>query len=421
MEPDRVDGHRLADEAGISLVEVLVTVVLLGIVMGAMARSLTVSLISAQGQESQVRATALLQESLEQVVGVRWDEAALCQSAADARFSGGSYTYPDGTVETLVVLDDDDETCTQAGGPPIVPFATVGRDGTSYDVETVVTWSDDPLDDESGSDPNSAQDVKHVQVTVTWEQRGEARSVVNETYRAPGGYEQRIQTQVDHAGTQTLTYLDWDPSTPQWTMTTTYLRLWTQTPQSGVTVSWVRADDTAVGPLAMSNVGSDGVTWQLEIPDGSPDQAINNLANGETIFTFASTDAATAEVTITFDRGLFVIQQPEHEVTSRTYPSEIVVDDGVTCDFSLGVVVRGALSSDLVDASWSAGPSPTALVSTASSSTGATFETSFDDATGFTAGTTTTLTVSVERIADGHIITESVDIPVRELGEDESC
>lgn len=409
--------HRLVDdEAGISLVEVLVAIVILGVVLGAMARTLTTSLIGVQLQERQVQATALMQETLEQVNGVEWEDAGLCESAAQAHFGTPStYVYPDGPEEDVVVLADSDATC--AGTPLLVPERTVTREGVPYVVETVVTWSDDPGDDVSGTDPNSPQDVKHVLVAVSWDQRGENLSVENQTYIAPNALEQPVRTQVEHTTGFTYTYLTTADSL---TKTDVYLRAFTVTPQSGITVTWTKADGTSVGPQAMVNSSGDGLTWQLLIPNGSPEYTINHLPNGETLFTFTAEDAATADTTVVLDRGLFLFEPSGHVVTSSTLPSTIRVKDGVACTFDLRLTVQGALTSDLVSANWTNGPTETALTAIGSTATGATFEATFSGATGFAAGTTD-LTIDAVRIADSHVATLTDSIAVVALGEDETC
>jgi type II secretory pathway pseudopilin PulG len=407
---------RLRDEDGISLVEMLIAIVLLGVVMGAMARSLTTSLFGVQGQERVVQATAQMQESLEQVNGVVWEDAGLCESDVDAHFGGTTYTHADGTTEPIVVLDDDHSSCT--GTPLLVPERTVTRQGVDYTVATVVTWTDDDLDnDGTGTDPNSTQDTKHVLVTITWEHRGEPRSASNETFLAPNALEQPLRTRVEHDSGETFTYLR---TADNLTLTDVYLRAFSVVPQSGITVTWARQDGSSVGPQPMIDVSGDGTEWELLIPNGSPEFTINKLPNGETLFRFAATDAASGSTATVLDRGLFIVEQVGHEFTSQTLPASIRVKDGVACSFTLETTIRGALSSDLVSATWTNGPDETALSSVSSSSTGGTFRAVFTGETGF-AGGSTDLTIGAVRIADGHVVELVRTLPVEELEAEQTC
>lgn len=393
----------------------LIAIVLLGVVLGAMARSLTTALFGVQGQEQQVQATAQLQESMEQVHGVAWERAGLCKSAAQTHFGGTTYTHADGTIEDLVVLDDSHEAC--SGTPLIAPTRSLTRQGVDYTVETVISWTDDPSDDVSGTDPNSPQDLKHVLVTVSWESRGEAHRVSNETYLAPNALEQPIQTEIDHTNGQTYTYLT---TSNNLTQTDVYLRAFTVLPQSGINVTWARQDGSSVGPQAMVDVSTDGTEWQLLIPNGSPEFSINQLPNGETLFRFTATDAATGTSSEVLDRGLFLIEQGGHAMTTWSLPDSIRVKDGVACTFELAVTIRGALASDLVSATWSNGPSESALETVSTTSTGASFQARFAGESTFAAGTTD-LTISGIRIADGHVAQLVETLPVVELEPEQTC
>lgn len=401
---------RLAEEEGISLVEMLVAIFVLAIVMGAMANALTSALFSSQGQERHVQATAQLQQSIEQANGVAWEDAGLCESAAVAHFGGSTYTHADGTTEAIVVLDDNDETCT--GTPLLVPERVVTRQGVDYTVETVLSWTDDPLDDVSGVDPNSPQDLKHVLITVAWEHRGSPVSVRNETFLAPNALEQPIRTQVEHTGGSSFTYLT---AADNLTVTDVYLRAFTVVPQSAVTVEWARIDGSSVGQQSMENVNGRGTEWRFLIPNGSPEFTINKLANGETLFRFTATDAATGTAATVLDRGLFLIEQSGHTVSGTTVPASIRLVTGVACSFTVSVNVQGALSSDLVSVTWTNGPTETALTVTAVNENGASFAHTFTGVTDFVPGTTD-LTVSATRVADNHTAAlTAVGLPVEEV------
>lgn len=404
------------EESGISLVEMMIAIVILGLILGAMATSLTTSLFASQGQERQVQATAQLQQSIEEVHGVAWENAGLCDSAATSYFGGGTYTYGPSESAPIVLLDDASTACSS---PLLVPERSVLREGVTFTVETVVTWADDPVDGLGAADVNSTQDLKRVRVEVRWDHRGEPRSVVNETYLAPNALEQPLRTEIEHTNGFTYTYLDESSSLTQ---SDVYLRVYTVLPQSGVSALW-RLRNGALEDRGLDPVGSRGTEWELRIPAGGALYGINHLPNGETLFTFKATDAASGTVSEALDRALFLIEQPGHKVTTVIKPDTIWLDGGVTCPFSITVTVQGALSSDLVSASWSSGPTDRALSPTGvTDPSGASFSVTFGPDDVFSASATV-LSLTAPRIADAHDLDweASGSTAVRELSDGATC
>ena len=98
--------RRLRSDDGISLVEMLVSIVLLGLVLAALGNTLFTSMAAARQNEGLTQATAVANEQLEKLQAMRWGD--------------------------LV-----------PGSPPIIPDVT--KDGTTYDVTTEVAWVSQPL------------------------------------------------------------------------------------------------------------------------------------------------------------------------------------------------------------------------------------------------------------------------------------
>lgn len=366
-----IERSRFSGEEGISLVEMLVAVMLLGIIMAALARSLTGSMFSVQEQQAQVRATALAQEVLEQAAGLAWKDLGLCETDATGLHPTGTYTYASGT-EPLVLIPDSSSLCTPIADAPIRAAFPYSRDGITYTATTVVSWSD-----EDGV--GSPEDLKHVFVEVDWMSRGAQRTTVAETYLAPNALEAVLSTEVVHAPGQTYTYLDAGTGL---TKTDVTLRVVAIRPQSGVTVRWRDADGNYLTPQPMTAMTSDGLVWELVIQNGSPEFAVNRLANGETLFEFTATDADNGSTFEAFDRGLFLLD-PAGIEASLVAPASVAVDaQGVLCaPVTLTVSVRGFLSSDIVSATWSEGFSAANLVSVPDDDTlSATFEATYDTA-----------------------------------------
>lgn len=377
----------------------LVAIVILGLIMGAMARTLTSSMFSVQGQQAQVRASALVQEVLEEAAGIAWGDLGLCESEATGLYSSGTYTFADNTTEPLVLLPDSSSLCDPLDEAPLRAARTHERDGIQYDTITVVTWKD-----EDGV--GSSDDLKHVLVRTDWTDRGRPRTTLAETYLAPNALEAVLATEIIHAGSQTYTYLDKETGL---TDTVVVLRVVAVRPQSAVSVAWRDSN----GELVSRNMGSpqsDRLVWELTIPRGSPDFNVNRLANGETLFEFTATDADNASTFTAFDRGLFLLE-PAGLAFTLLSPLEIRVDpQGSLCSpVTLSVYGRGLLSSDIVQATWSEGLGQVSLLSVPDEDpSGAVFEQTYD--TGSISppadGTEKTITVSVTgtRVADDQTV-----------------
>jgi type II secretory pathway pseudopilin PulG len=395
------------EEDGISLVEVLVAIVVLGLIMGAMARTLTSSLFSVQGQQAQVRATALVQELLEEAAGVAWADLGLCKSEAIGMHPTGDYTHGDGTTEPLVLIPDSSSLCDPLDDAPVRAERTHDRDGIEYRTTTVVSWTD-----EDGL--GSPDDLKHVMVLADWTQRGEARTTLAETFLAPNALEAVLATEIIHDGSQTYTYIDKDTGL---TESDVVLRAVAVRPQSGIMVRWRDSNGDFVS-RAMDPVTSDGLVWERLIPEGSPDFDINRLANGETLFEFSATDRDNATVFEAFDRGLFLLEPDGLELTLGG-PDAIGVDAaGSLCGpVTLSVDARGMLSSDILDVVWSEGFGTASLASSPDDDpTGALFE--IVHSSGVIspppedASKTVRANLTGTRVADNETVTAAFDIPV---------
>lgn len=97
--------RRLRSDEGISLVEMLVSILLLGLVLAALGNTLFTSMAAARQNEGLTQATAVANEQLERLQAMQWGQ-----------------------------LDP--------ASPPVIPDVT--RDGTTYDVTTEVAWVSAP-------------------------------------------------------------------------------------------------------------------------------------------------------------------------------------------------------------------------------------------------------------------------------------
>lgn len=360
---------RFRDEEGISIVEMLVAIVLLGLIMGGMARSLVVTMMSAQGQERQVRATSLARELMEEARGVSWEQLGLCQDDIDAEFSSGTYTFPDGD-KVVVPLSMSSSICSPIEDAPLRPVRVITRDDVDYEVRVVVGWHDDPIDGVAPSD-TEPDDLKHLLVAVSWGHQGQDLSTQMESFVGEDAFTPVLTPTVlqeDASGNPaSVTYLnryDGVDEAPNendgLTQTDVLLTVTTSTPQSAVTARWLKADGTYISPVAMLKV--DALTWEHLIPNGSPDFESNRLANGETIFEFTGTDEATSATSVAYARGLFLIErigvgvsavgvlEPDGSGPTTTLRADAA---GTLCGpYTLTVFADGLLRSDFVRAVW---------------------------------------------------------------------
>ncbi len=136
-----------------SLVEVMVAILLLGIILSAAASSLIQFGKTAAQNERRVQSTALMNRLQEELQGVPWQDAAIYEEDLDALLADGleGLTKDDATGrwefdgEEVVVLDGPGTGDRRPGVPSAtrdLDGAPYDVDGRSYDVVKLVTWSD---------------------------------------------------------------------------------------------------------------------------------------------------------------------------------------------------------------------------------------------------------------------------------------
>lgn len=153
-------GRRLDGDAGISLVEMMVALVILGVAMMAMTSSVYAALASSRGAQDQVNAAQRITEVVEDLL--RRPLAEIAPTAHDG------VTAP-------------------AYGP-------VTRRGVTYTAVTAVRWGDDPCNGSAvpavgAADPR--KDYLRMRVTVSWTVGGTPQSLETVMQRAPTSAEQR--------------------------------------------------------------------------------------------------------------------------------------------------------------------------------------------------------------------------------------
>jgi len=314
-----------ADEDGLTLVEMLVAIVVIGFVLMAMASVAFASLRSVQGTERITNATQLGNELLESYVALPYDDLGLYASAATTAFGGSTF---DGAALVLFpnAITPDDRIP--------VPTQSITRSGVVYEVTTAVVWIDDP-------GTASAQDYKRILVTLTWQTAGETQTARVEALRAPGPTEQPLTVTV------TPDIVDLDEDGYQTAPVTVTIEA--KTPQTTVVVQWLDRDGNLAGPSSASPDAGNR-TWTLSITG-------NRFGNGATLFTVTGTTSGTTEKEITtVGRGLFLqplaFSVPATTVSpdAVTYQPAFGTSDGEFCTdlVRIETEVEGALLSDPV-------------------------------------------------------------------------
>ena len=155
---------------GFTLVELLVALFIITLTFTVLLSVLMASLGAIRSNEARVRATALSNEIIEEMVATPWSSLGLyVDEAPSATFE------VDGEEEGVVLFPAEDP------NDPAVPLAVeqIERDGRDYDVQRWITWVEDDDGDGDG------QDLKRLVVIVTWQVDGNTRTMRTESLRSP--------------------------------------------------------------------------------------------------------------------------------------------------------------------------------------------------------------------------------------------
>jgi prepilin-type N-terminal cleavage/methylation domain-containing protein len=147
------------DESGLTLIELMVSMVLLSIILAAAASSLITFSRATVENERRVQATALLNRLHEELQSVPWFDAAVYTSEADALdpilgvLGGRELVEMPGP--SLVGCGVDELDCNRRDRVPR-PYLTPEIDGRQYEVWQAITWAD------------ASQQAKRFTTVVRW-------------------------------------------------------------------------------------------------------------------------------------------------------------------------------------------------------------------------------------------------------------
>ena len=347
-----VNTPRANDQQGMTLVEVMIALVIIGFVFTALASVLATSMRSVRGQESMTQATGAINDILEEAQRVEYDEAVLCSTEATAAFGATAFEGEDLVVSPHVCSEPD----------RVRAERQVDRDGRTYEVRTAITWADDDGDGTGAADVDSTQDIKRVVVDVSWTTDGRTRTARNMAYRAPQYLEQMVVAEVvadDGSNFISITDDAVDDGENDEDFT---LRAFAGQKLQKVQVSWV--DRTGFVESHPMKEQADDV-WEHSLGSN-----FGPFANGGTVFTFAATAANGDTETVTA-RGLFLydLLAPLPGPSSRVIQNSFVYTpdnhpilriskaDGAACPGqAMWIDVEGTVRSDLATATWLKGP-----------------------------------------------------------------
>ena len=173
--------RRPRGDAGMSLVEISVAMVILGIVLAAAAAALITFVKGISSNEGNVRANQLANATIERLRTANWNSVGFAPTAPGYRAA-----RPDAPSQPTANLPSG-----ASVDPQILPLRTVAppagdASAPTYTVRTDITWVDDC---KNGNSSAASFDYKQLTVEVTWSDRSGNHVVRADTFRAPRSYE----------------------------------------------------------------------------------------------------------------------------------------------------------------------------------------------------------------------------------------
>ena len=156
--------RRLEGEGGITLVEMLIAIIVLGLILTGLATTLMASLVSLHSDELRVRSTQLANQVVEDLQAAPWDQVGFYEddTGYQAEFDG----------QDTVTLGSE-----RNGNAGPVPQRLIERSDVEYTVTTNITWVE-------GSGEGEAR-MKAFDVHLAWEERGSPRNHSVRAVRSP--------------------------------------------------------------------------------------------------------------------------------------------------------------------------------------------------------------------------------------------
>jgi prepilin-type N-terminal cleavage/methylation domain-containing protein len=320
VRAERIMMARGKDEHGLTLIEMMIAIFVIGVVLMAMAATAIAAQRSMQTSERVVQATQLANEILETYLARDFEDLGLYADDVDAAFGAGTTTYDSAALVIFPqpVTPDYDRVPKAYDDFP-------DRDDVNYEARTAVVWASD-------TDPAVTDQFKRIIVELTWEVRGEQRTSTVESLIARNPADQMLTVVVEP---DTVMISETGMQSGSFTITVT-----AKDPQSVVNVSW---EDRDGSKATTGMTSSDGLIWTRTL-DGK------RFANGGTLFTVVGTLAGTTQKDVTtIGRALF-LQPLDLDATRTTITPAALSYHPVTGYCESGITVQsdayGAIFSD---------------------------------------------------------------------------
>ena len=398
---------RLAQDDGISLVEILVSIVIMGVALAAFAATAIQSLTVITRDEQLVRANQLASDELEGLRALQWEAVGFYTSdpGYTATASDGAATVTLGSTRP-------------AGAGGLLPTQTITRDGIDYTVDVEIVWLDDPNSPAPPASDPDPKDYKELRATLSWSVQGREFEVHQRSTRRPTLDEVALDAIPDCVPGEIVDF-DVSPSTVLLDSTGDLDEA------ISVTVTTCSASSTvtlAPSPRASSTLsevpGSGGTEWTATFPRGTGGFAPGSY--GWDVTAHSSHGAANDTVTVQFvENSTEVLAVLSLDVTPSlcVHRNQHRLHQAV----AMTATVTGADPSDPVLFSWTADAgSGTAGTGTDVGNGHLSYTSVMPVNTRLVDGNTT-ITVSVTRQSDGLTVTESFVKAIAESANAGGC
>lgn len=385
----------LTADDGLSMVEIMVSMVLLTVAMTALASTLTASLAQVADNQELTRANQLGTQLIEGMRSIAWDDLGVYADDPGYQSTGadGSPTVTLGAARP-------------AGSAAPTPTRAVQDGGITFAATTDVVWVDDPNEPGPGQSDPDPRDYKEVRLRLVWQVGGTEYEASFTSARRPTVSEVPVGAPVactpghivDYSVSPDFVELGGVGETEEEV---------TVTVETCTESSAMHLAPSPLSPRSMTNAGG-GTLWTYTFPAGTTD-----YEPGEYTWTVTSsgTDGtATAEAIVQFATR----QDDVLQIVGLTLDSGglICVDQNrVLQNIALTAHVTGADGEDRVRFSWTSQSGDADGVYTGEVSGNGRFVGTLPAGHRFTGGTTT-ITVSATRTSDALNVSEAFVIDV---------
>lgn len=381
-----------ADDDGISLVEVMVSIVILGIALAAFAGTITSALATITSDEQVVRGNQLAADLVEEVRSLPWD--CIGFQTTDSGYVAGPQTA------------EVDGTCS-GSTPPRMTADTRTVDGQAYRVTRSIDWVDVP-------DVAGTQNHKLITVSLDWTVRGNEYTTATSSIRVPTTREVPLDAVVETCTPGSITRLSVSPTIVEIATSGQTNERISVVVDTCSRSSTVVLDAVTVGGFSLAATNPERTSWQVALAVGTPNFRPGTL---DWVVTATSTTSAVP-VTATQKMTFFLASELSPLDVTAIIPGAIFCVDSngndqerLRVDVPVTITVEGltATSQGTVTLGWTSVNNTRPATFQSATATGSTWRATIPAGTRFT-GTSTTLSAIAIRAADNGSATETLPV-----------